>query len=79
MEATDSMREISSRSTAITQTEQARQGDIVLYFTDNRKATQQLGWKPQVDLKSGFSRIFEWIRANENELQGTLRSIGLIR
>jgi CDP-paratose 2-epimerase len=69
VEATDLMQQISSRSTAVTQTEQARQGDIVLYFTDNRKATRQLGWKPQIDLKTGFSRIFDWIRANEKELR----------
>jgi CDP-paratose 2-epimerase len=68
-EATTTMQEISSRSAPITQTDKARQGDIVLYWTDNRKAEQQLGWKPHTDLRTGFTRIFEWIRENEAELR----------
>jgi CDP-paratose 2-epimerase len=68
-EATTAMQEISSRTTTVTQTDKARQGDIVLYWTDNRKAGQQLGWEPKTDLHSGFARIFEWIRKNEAELR----------
>jgi CDP-paratose 2-epimerase len=68
-EATAAMREISSRSTPIIQSEKVRQGDIALYFTDNRKALKQFGWQPQIDLRAGFTRIFEWIRENESELR----------
>lgn len=68
-EATTCMQEISSRTAPVTQTDKARQGDIVLYWTDNRKAGQQFGWKPKTDLRSGFTRIFEWIRENEVELR----------
>ncbi len=67
-EATASMHEISSRAAAITQSDHARQGDIVLYWTDNRKATQKLGWQPKTNLRAGFTSIFEWIRENEAEL-----------
>lgn len=68
-EATKSMQEISSRSTRLTISEQARKGDIVLYWTDNRKATEKLGWQPQIDLRTGFTRIFDWIRKNQAELR----------
>ena len=68
-EATKAMQEISSRSTAVTQSDEARKGDVVLYWTDNRKATQKLCWQPRVDLRTGFTRIFEWIRQNETELR----------
>jgi CDP-paratose 2-epimerase len=68
-EATKSMREISSRSTSITVSDQPRKGDIALYWTDNRKAASQLAWKPQTDLRTGFQRIFDWIRQNEAELR----------
>lgn len=68
-EATKAMQEISSRSTVVTQSDEARKGDIVLYWTDNRKATQKLCWQPRMDLRTGFSRIFEWIRQNEAELR----------
>jgi CDP-paratose 2-epimerase len=67
-EATTSMEEISSRSTSITQSDKARKGDIVLYWTDNRKALNALGWQPSTDLPTGFKRIFDWIRKNEAEL-----------
>jgi UDP-glucose 4-epimerase len=63
------MQEISSRSTSIIQSEKIRQGDIALYFTDNRKALKHFGWQPQIDLRAGFIRIFEWIRENESELR----------
>ena len=68
-EATTAMQEISSRTAPITQADEARKGDIVLYWTDNRKATQQLGWNPKTTLHAGFSRIFEWIRENEKALR----------
>jgi CDP-paratose 2-epimerase len=68
-EATQAMQEISSRSTSVTRSEQARKGDIILYWTDNRKAAQQLGWKPRTDLRAGFRGIFEWVRENEAELR----------
>lgn len=68
-EATACMQEISSRTAPITQTDKARQGDIALYWTDNRKAERQLGWRPKIGLHSGFTRIFEWIRENEAELR----------
>jgi CDP-paratose 2-epimerase len=68
-EATTIMQEMSTRTAPVTQTDQARKGDIVLYWTDNRKATAQLGWKPETNLRTGFGRIFDWIRDNEGELR----------
>jgi CDP-paratose 2-epimerase len=68
-EATKPMQEISARSTSITVSDQPRKGDIALYWTDNRKAASQLGWKPQTDLRTGFQQIFEWIGENEKELR----------
>ena len=68
-EATAQMQEMSARSTSITVSEQSRKGDVVLYWTDNRKAVQELGWRPETDLCTGFSRIFDWIRENEAELR----------
>jgi len=68
-EATASIQEISARSTVITQLDQDRKGDIAVYWTDNRKARQKLGWEPKTNLSSGFTGIFEWIRENEAELR----------
>jgi CDP-paratose 2-epimerase len=68
-EATKAMQEICSRSTSVTHADQARKGDIVVYWTDNRKATNEFGWKPQIGLRAGFKNIFDWIRENEAELR----------
>ena len=68
-ETTKCMEEISSRATSVAASDQARKGDIVLYWTDNRKAAQALDWRPQTDLHTGFTRIFDWIRENEVELR----------
>ena len=68
-EATQAMQEISSRSTSITHSEESRKGDIVLYWTDNRKALKRLGWQPTTDLRSGYTQIFDWIRENEAEFR----------
>jgi CDP-paratose 2-epimerase len=68
-EATSAMQEISSRTAPTTQTDKARQGDVVLYWTDYRKAAQHLSWKPKTHLRAGFIRIFDWIRENEKELR----------
>jgi CDP-paratose 2-epimerase len=69
VEATRFMQELSGRSTEVTESEKARRGDIVLYYTDNRKVSERLSWNPRIDLKAGFTRIFDWIRANEAELR----------
>jgi CDP-paratose 2-epimerase len=68
-EATKIMQEMAGRCTSVTDSDQLRKGDIVLYWTDNRKVANQLGWKPSTDLRSGFAVIFEWIRENEPELR----------
>ncbi len=69
LEATAMMQELSSRTAPVTQSDKARRGDIALYWTDNRKATERLGWRPQTGLRTGFERIFNWIRENETELR----------
>ena len=70
-EATAQMAEISSRTTNISISDQPRKGDIVLYWTDNRKAQRKLAWHPQTSLCAGFTRIFDWIRQNESQLRAT--------
>jgi CDP-paratose 2-epimerase len=68
-EATAMMQEISSRVAPVTIAEQSRKGDIVLYWTDNRKAAQRLSWTPKTGLRAGFAQILEWIRVNEAQLR----------
>ena len=55
--------------TAITVEDAVRKGDLPIYFTDYRKGTGELGWKPSVSLDQGFDKILSWIRGNEDSLR----------
>ncbi len=41
-----------------------RPGDQRIYVSDIQKAEQELGWKPQVSVKAGLQRLFDWVKAN---------------
>ena len=41
-----------------------RQGEIMDVFADVRKAREQLGWDPVVDLDEGLSRYIQWYASN---------------
>lgn len=38
--------------------------EVLRLLSDNRKAAQELGWKPEVSLKEGLALTIEWIRQN---------------
>jgi CDP-paratose 2-epimerase len=42
-----------------------RPGDQKVFYADIRKAERELGWKPQIDVKRGVERLFEWVRENK--------------
>lgn len=39
-----------------------RPGDQRVYISDIRKAERELGWRPQVSLDAGLSRLLNWLR-----------------
>jgi CDP-paratose 2-epimerase len=49
-----------------TQTADWRPGDQLVYISDIRKAKEQLGWMPKVSVQEGITRLYEWIRDNQN-------------
>ena len=49
-----------------------RPGDIIMYITDNKKVTSDLGWKPKVSAEDTLSDIFGWINSNELEIEKSL-------
>lgn len=69
LEATQEMRKRIGRSTAIVEEPAPRKADIPVYFTDNRKVENSLGWKPKTGLDRGLQEILQWIRENEVELR----------
>ena len=42
-----------------------RPGDQRVYISDIRKAKEELGWSPKVDLTDGMQRLFDWISSNK--------------
>ena len=38
--------------------------EVLRLLSDNRKAAQELGWKPEVSLKDGLAITIDWIRQN---------------
>jgi CDP-paratose 2-epimerase len=43
-----------------------RPGDQRVYVSDIRKAESLLGWRPQVGVREGVTRLFRWIEANQS-------------
>ncbi|HBX70954.1 MAG TPA: dTDP-glucose 4,6-dehydratase, partial [Chloroflexi bacterium] len=43
-----------------------RPGDQKVYISDIHKAQAELGWQPQVDVKTGVSRLYAWVAANQH-------------
>ncbi len=46
-----------------------RPGDQRVFFADIRKAGRELGWQPQVDVRQGVTRLFEWVKAHPEWFQ----------
>ena len=43
-----------------------RPGDQRVFVADIRKAKRELGWEPKIDVKTGVSRLFDWINENRD-------------
>jgi CDP-paratose 2-epimerase len=46
----------------------ARPGDQKIYISDIRRAEKELGWYPTTSVIAGVQRLFEWIKAYQEEL-----------
>jgi len=49
-----------------------RPGDIGIYLTDNRKVSEDLGWKPKRSALKALSDTYRWIRTYEKLLRQSL-------
>ena len=49
-----------------------RPADLCMYITDNRKVTQELGWKPKKDAEMILEDIYLWIQDNEKIIEKVL-------
>lgn len=46
--------------------EEMRQGDLLYFVCDTKKAETELGWKPEVAPKQGVERLIDWIVEERN-------------
>lgn len=44
-------------------------GDIIIYLSDNRKVSADLGWKPKKKEEEILGDIYQWIKINEKQLK----------
>ncbi len=43
-----------------------RPGDQRVFVSDIRKAEQELGWKPKINVQEGLERLFKWVKENQH-------------
>ncbi len=41
-----------------------RPGDQRVFYADIRKAADELGWQPKIDVEAGIKRLFDWVMEN---------------
>jgi CDP-paratose 2-epimerase len=46
-----------------------RPGDQRCYVSDIRKATRDLGWRPQIDKQTGIRRLWKWVSENRQPFE----------
>lgn len=69
LEATKLCEQITGNRIKIGKALDNRPGDLIIYITDNKKITQDLGWFPKKRPKETLSDIYGWIRENEAGLR----------
>jgi CDP-paratose 2-epimerase len=47
-----------------------RPGDQKVFYSDNRRACQALGWMPETGVVDGLTMMVDWLRANETAVAG---------
>lgn len=43
-----------------------RPGDQPIYISDIRKAQKDFGWKPEVSVKQGIKKLYQWVEENKH-------------
>ena len=43
-----------------------RPGDQPVFISDNSKLERELGWRPQVGVEAGITRLWQWVHDNQN-------------
>ena len=49
--------------------------EVMRLICDNSKARRLLGWRPQVDLKTGLARVIEYVRAHPEQYKAEIYNV----
>jgi CDP-paratose 2-epimerase len=71
-ETTKLCEKISGNRIRISQETRTRPADVMIYLTDNRKATQELGWSPKKSARDILLDTYAWIHKNEKQVKQSL-------
>jgi CDP-paratose 2-epimerase len=69
VEATAMAEEMVGKRMTIYRSDEVRKGDVVIYITDNRQITAELGWTPGVRPEEGLQSIVRWVKDNRGQLE----------
>lgn len=73
LELTQLCEKITGNKIEIASVKETRQADIPIYETDNTKIQAVSGWQPEIKPTQILSDIYEWICANEKDLETILK------
>jgi CDP-paratose 2-epimerase len=68
-EATRLCQEITGNRISMKRVASTRPADVVIYLTDNKKVSSQLGWQPHKAPSEVLSDIYNWVRQHERQLK----------
>lgn len=68
-ELTDICRQLTRNSLKINKVKEDRVADIRIYLTDNKKITEDTGWKPEILPQTIMEEIIQWITDNKELLR----------
>ena len=69
LEATEIVNGLTGKKLETTLAPEPRSADFQIWISDFRKATEVLGWKPQIDPLSGYQSVVDWVRREETSLR----------
>ena len=69
LEATAIVNELTGKNLSPALAPEPRTADFQIWISDFRKASQALGWKPQINPRAGYQSIIDWVRREESALR----------
>lgn len=73
LEMTKICEKITGNSIQIASEKETRTADLRIFITDNSRIETEIGWKPKKSVETVFRDIYNWIQANEKQLESILK------